>query len=733
MAIPAQTTLSVLDNFNRANAPLGAPNYVASGCVSGDINLKVLSNQCVAAGTSAPSSAYWTPAFSTGPFESYASVMSPGAGVVQIAFLRSQGNGYLCAVNMDTGLIVINKLVNNVPTSLTSKSVTYSAGMVVYCYIEDTGTGATRIYMGRIPNPGAGQTITADQNSTDASFGWIGSQPVYIGMRVSGATATTGIIDNFAAGALVTTVDATVVAPPATFNATSVAPSVRVDETLVAPPANFTAASTAPVANVSLVVVAPVAQFTTSAVAPVVSGTALVVAPPAFFSVGAVAPLLIRSPLVIAPAASWTASAIGPGLGRQIISPPAIFTVGAIAPATRVDVTLFPNAIGWTANQMGTVVVTSVLPNAAMFTASAVAPFPFLGVYIFPTVGVWTASSVAPKLTSTIFPAATLFSASSVAPLINRTIPTTPATASYSSVAPKLASTLPAVAATVSYNSVAPSFVTGSGMALSVPAAGFVAAATAPATSLLTSVPAAQFSASSAAPALIKIVSVPFAVATFSVPVSIPMSSPIVVAPVSRLTMSAGAVSLSFTLAVVPPQFAAGASAPILFNVIGVTFGIFTVSAPSPLLLRVTPSVAAVATFSSVAGKIQMVVPVPAGEWDANANIPNFALRVVVETEALYFFPLDHSLNIEKRIFAVACRWTASTVAPKPGIALSAPVSLWTANSTTAAMSRGTVALPIHAYFYQTFPTLTIYSPPSVYTYIPGDIDESTSWSQWQH
>src|SRR5215831_1006512 len=78
----------------------------------------------------------------------------------------------------------------------------------------------------------------------------------------------------------------TVVAPPATFTASSVAPVVS--DTVVSPPAATTYASVAP--QVSIIVTAPPATFTAQSVSPAVSGTALVIAPPATFTASSVAP-----------------------------------------------------------------------------------------------------------------------------------------------------------------------------------------------------------------------------------------------------------------------------------------------------------------------------------------------------------------------------------------------------------------------------------------------------------
>jgi len=918
--------------------------------------------------------------------------MMTGAGLCQILFLRSSGNGYVVVANEDTGLILINKMVNGTLTTLTSKSLTFSSGMVLYAYIEDTGAGSTRIYCGRLPNPGAGQTVTIDQNSTDATWGWIGSQPVYIGLRSYGATANTGIFDNFGGGSLVVQQDNTVVAPPASFTAQSVAPTLSgstggggagtvpvpvfqnystgiqtaatlqvtapacavgdavavgdllvmavqflttapqtltvtdtqgnvwtrartqqgvgsvsqqtdvwyclvtaamtsadvvtvtlanssankgmmiahftnvanvnvfdqtqgqlntapttaltsnasptttqaaevvvgvfgvyrvsagttctpgsgftsigtlqwgggnvltlymeyqtvtatgaqtatataaatpsqyvgivstykgataINITVTAPPASFsgsavapvlissptevtppavfTGSAVAPLLTLSRTVVAPCAQFNATSVAPAVSGTALVVAPPAFFTMASVAPLLIRSPLVIAPPATFTAQSVGPGLGRTQISPPANFTAGAVGPAPRVDVTLFPNAIGWTANQMNTVVIASVLPNAATFTASSVAPFPFLGVYVFAPAGTWTARSVAPQLVALLATTPAQVTASSAAPTLVKTFLPTPATASYSSVAPQLASTLPAVAARASYSSVAPSFVAGSGMALSVPAAGFVAAATAPATSLLTNVSAAQFSASSAAPILIKTLAVPVAQTTMSSAAPNPTLSPLVLSPVARVTMSAGTVGISIEVFAALPNLTAGASAPILFNVIGVTFGIFTASAPVVSLLRMIPAPAGVISFSSVAGKLSSVIPVPAGTWSASLLTPSFALRVATPAGMLYFFEQSASLDIEKRMFPDAGSWVAAGLLARPVILLSNPAARFTASSTAPILSRGQNAIPVQASFSAPSPTLVEYSPQATYYYTPGDIETSSAWSQWQH
>jgi len=603
------------------------------------------------------------------------------------------------------------------------------------------------LYMGSavgVPaiTPGSGYTYIGSIN-----YGPSNSIELYVEFKTVSSTSTQNASISPAAGNVImqyqwclgtymaqTAVNATVVAPPATFSGSAVAPVLIESPTIVAPPAILTNLSVAPLVTVSVVIIGQgPSRITMSAVAPVVSGTALVVAPPAFFSMSSVAPSLTISPLILPPAATFTAQSVGPGLGRTLISVPAYFTAGAVRPAPRVDVTLFPNAIGWTANQMGSIPVVSVLPNAALFTASSVAPFPFLGVYVFATAAQLTAQSVAPNLLATWAAPAAQFSASSVAPNLTRTFLPTPAVASFATVAPQLALQLPAVAAVTSYFSVAPSFVAGSGMALSVPAASFVASATAPATSLLTNAAPAQFTASSATPVLIKTLVVPVAQVTMSSVAPNPVRSPLVLPPAATVTMSAGVVSISLGVFAVAPNFTTGASAPILSNGLAVTFGMFTASAPVVNLLRVIPAPASVTSFSSVAGQLTSVITVPAGVWTASLLTPGFAFRVATPAGMLYFFPLDHSLNIEKRMFPDAARWTATGLAPKPGIQLTSPAAAFNALSAGAIMSKGQVAIPAQATFSAPSSTLAEYSPPATYYYTPGDIIESNAWSLWQH
>ena len=532
-----------------------------------------------------------------------------------------------------------------------------------------------------------------------------------------------------------TAVSATVVAPPATFSGSAVAPVLVESPTIITPPAQFTAQSVAPPVTVSVTIVGQgPGVVSMNAIAPVVTGTALVVSPVALFLPSVVAPLIIISPIIATPPATFTASSVAPLPIRslQLVSTPGVFTAGAVAPLPTVSLTIFPNAIGLTANQMGSIPVVSVLPNASVFTASAVAPFPFLGIYCFAVPARWTAASVAPALVETLSAPAAILTGSSVAPIITKTLLPNAAVATYSSVQPLLSIVLPTAVSVATYSSVAPSFIAGTGLALSVPAATFAASSVSPGTSLLTGVPPAQFTASSATPALIETLLAVPALWTASSVAPLPTRSPLVITPSSTATMSSVAPLIALAVTPGSPQFTAGAQSPILSNVLGVTFGVFTASAPvvKPGFTQLPP--AAQATFTSVGGQLFLQIQIPAGGWIASTSMPSLTILVPTPAGNTTFSGLV-SLNIEKKQSVTTDRATFSAVAPGLQIRIQSPAALFIAGIGIDSIGGGVTAGPADVQFSISDPSPQVTSQPAIYYYRPGPIIESDAWSMHQH
>jgi hypothetical protein len=721
---------AVLDYFSGTPGnPLGA-NW-SGPCTTSDGNPIIGGNVAQSLGNNGAASAYWNKKsynFATQAVETW--VEEHGQNVQLIGYFISLDNHIRFVadyVNHRLRLIVRKAGVDSNVHQTDGYTLPTEGGM--WIWVE--------------PNATAGLDIYCMYCEVYSSPTWIMAWPVYTDTTLARSTGYTGfrMADNintpstlgkFAANTVVFATSNTVVAPPASLTARSVAPSLRIDKTLISPPVVANAQSVAPLVSIPKTVVSVPAVVTEQSVAPSVSGTALVVSPPALFTSAAVAPLSILSPLVLPGAATWMASTVAPGLGRQIISSVGIFAAATTAPGTGNVVA--PNAAAWTAAIATPVVVDAILPTSLVFTVSSVTPVVVQGVFTFPNAMVFTALGVSPSFSiiQVLTIPVAIWTATAVVPTLVKTIFPNAALVTFSTAAPALKAVLPLTAALETYTSSAPSFIAGSGQSFAVPPATFSATSGAISTSVYVVVPVAQFMSVGITPALINALAATVAVVSMSSATPLAIRSPLVAGLAPVVTMRASAPGILTGIGSTAAVFTATGAAPIPGNGQAIPGASFTAVIPSVQFEHAMLPLPIRTTFTSAAS-VSMVVQLPAGGWTAIASSPQLAAQVSPPAGRLTMPSMALTMDIEKKVFADVARWSAQLPLPQMSIKLTSPVPVWVGSPQNHQIGRGTIATPIRADFLSVEPDLAQESMQAIYTYQQGDIVESNAWPMWQH